>query len=70
MYENVVADLIKLQQKGTVLEYLVEFEALLIKTDQIPTDQVVSYFVSGLKDSIKSDVETGKPPQHCMQLCV
>lgn len=54
-------DLTKLQQTGTVKEYQVQFEKLLIRAGKLSQSQQVGCFVSGLKESIRTDVQASKP---------
>lgn len=51
-YDNYFGELSKLQQSGSVQDYLEQFETLLSKTSGLPVDQFVAMFVSGLKESI------------------
>lgn len=53
--------LTKLRRKGTVQEYQVEFERLLAKASSLPQDRKVSYFISGLRDAIRIDVQANIP---------
>jgi hypothetical protein len=54
-------ELTKLQQSGSVKDYQGQFEQLLAKAGHLPPIRQVSCFVSGLKESIKADVMTGRP---------
>lgn len=53
--------LTKLRQKGTVQEYQIEFERLLAKAGSLPQDRQVSCFISGLRDTIRIDVQANRP---------
>ncbi|KAK1357252.1 hypothetical protein POM88_050508 [Heracleum sosnowskyi] len=54
-------ELTKLQQTGTVQEYQTRFEKLLAKAGLLPQGRQVSCFISGLRDSIRADVQANKP---------
>jgi hypothetical protein len=54
-------ELTKLQQEGSVREYQARFESLLSKIGNLPQNQQVSCFISGLEEVIKSDVMAGQP---------
>ncbi|KAK0600184.1 hypothetical protein LWI29_012574 [Acer saccharum] len=54
-------ELTKLQQSGTIQDYQTRFEKLLAKVGQLPQARQVSCFVSGLRDSIRADVQAGRP---------
>ena len=53
-----------------MFDYQIEFEILLSKTSGVPREQLVSYFVSGLKDKIRLDVEIGKPTSLHKAVCL
>ncbi|KAK0587236.1 hypothetical protein LWI29_019561 [Acer saccharum] len=54
-------ELIQLRQTGTVVEYQARFEKLLAKVGSLAPDKKVSCFVTGLKDSIRTDVQANLP---------
>ncbi|KAF8378270.1 hypothetical protein HHK36_029609 [Tetracentron sinense] len=54
-------ELTKLQQTGSVRDYQTHFEKLLARVGPFPQAQQVSCFVSGLRDSIKTDVQASRP---------
>lgn len=54
-------ELTKLQQTELVQDYQTQFEKLLGKVGLLPQPRQVSCFVSGLQDSIRTDVQVGKP---------
>lgn len=55
-FDDYIGELIRLQQTRSVADYKIQFETLLSKTKGIPRDQLVSYFISGLKEDIKYSV--------------
>lgn len=54
-------ELTKLQQTELVQDYQTQFEKLLGKVGLLLQPRQVSCFVSGLQDSIRTDVQVGKP---------
>ncbi|GJZ38911.1 organic solute transporter OST-alpha [Tanacetum coccineum] len=54
-------DLTKLIQEGTVQSYQSQFTKLLAKVGYLPQDHQVSGFVSGLSDSIRTEVQANCP---------
>lgn len=42
-----------LKQEGDMEEYVRRFEVLIVQVLEIPEDQILSYFMGGLKDEIK-----------------
>lgn len=60
-FQDFFGELIKLQQVGSVCDYHTQFEKLLAKVGRLSQDRQVSWFVSGLKDTIKADVLAGRP---------
>ncbi|KAA8542515.1 hypothetical protein F0562_023667 [Nyssa sinensis] len=60
-FQDFFGELTKLQQVGSVRDYQTQFEKLLSKVGQLPQNRQVSCFISGLKDSIKADVLSGRP---------
>ncbi|KAK0581463.1 hypothetical protein LWI29_014052 [Acer saccharum] len=61
-------ELTKLQQTGTVLDYQSKFEQLLAKAGALPQPRQVSCFISGLKDSIRTDVQANRPTSLTMAI--
>lgn len=53
--------LFKLQQTGTVSEYLTEFERLANRTIGLPPSCLLSYFVSGLILELRREVQVLRP---------
>lgn len=60
-FHEFFGELTKLQQMGSVREYQSRFEQLLAKVGHLTPTRQVSCFVSGLKESIKAVVLTGRP---------
>ncbi|KAA8538347.1 hypothetical protein F0562_027830 [Nyssa sinensis] len=62
-------ELTKLQQSGTVQDYQTRFEKLLAKVGHLPQARQVSCFVSGLRDSIRADVQAELQDRRNKGLC-
>nr|CAD1835788.1 unnamed protein product [Ananas comosus var. bracteatus] len=60
-YQDFFGDLTKLKQMGSVRDYQTQFERLLIRVGTLTAIQQVGCFVSGLKESIRTDVQACKP---------
>ncbi|KAJ0021522.1 hypothetical protein Pint_31690 [Pistacia integerrima] len=60
-YLDFFGDLAKLQQKGSVQAYQVQFEKLFSKVGWLAPERKVSCFISGLQDSICIEVQVGRP---------
>ncbi|KAA8544487.1 hypothetical protein F0562_022473 [Nyssa sinensis] len=60
-FQDFFGELIKLQQVGSVRDYQTRFEKLLSKAGHLPQNRQVSCFISGLKDTIRADVLSGRP---------
>ncbi|KAK2971290.1 hypothetical protein RJ640_001316 [Escallonia rubra] len=60
-YQDCFGELTKLQQTGTVKEYQTQFSRLLLRAGRLLPEQQVGCFVSGLKESLKADVQACKP---------
>ncbi|KAL4186481.1 hypothetical protein AMTRI_Chr09g14350 [Amborella trichopoda] len=60
-FQDFFGDLIKLQQIGSVREYQTQFERLLIQAGRLTPLQQMGCFISGLKESIKMDVQACQP---------
>ena len=62
---KVVEDFNRLQQTGTLAEYLARFEELrvimLLRTPNMPENYLLESFIGGLKPAIKSLVRAFKP---------
>ncbi|KAK0571896.1 hypothetical protein LWI29_023257 [Acer saccharum] len=58
---NFFGELTKLQQTGTVEEYQGKFEKLLARAGHLPQAQQVSCFISGLRDTIRTDIQANRP---------
>jgi len=59
-FDDPLADLMKLRQRGTVEHYQEEFDALLNRVD-LPVNHAISCFLSGLNDEIQTSVRKFKP---------
>jgi hypothetical protein len=60
-FEDFYGDLSKLKQHGSVKEYQCQFEKLLNRVGKLSQAHQVGGFVSGLKESIRIDVQAVKP---------
>ncbi|KAK2999353.1 hypothetical protein RJ639_024546 [Escallonia herrerae] len=60
-YQDFFGDLTKLQQSGTVKEYHTQFSRLLLRAGRLLPEQQVGCFISGLKESLRVDVQSRKP---------
>ncbi|KAJ0048459.1 hypothetical protein Pint_15579 [Pistacia integerrima] len=60
-FEDPFGELIKLRQAGLVIEYQCKFERLLAKAGALTQDRKVTCFITGLKDSIHTDVQANRP---------
>nr|DAD27430.1 TPA_asm: hypothetical protein HUJ06_028898 [Nelumbo nucifera] len=60
-YDDPFGELTKLRQTGTVREYQSQFERLLSRTEKLSQAQQISCFISGLKDSIRVEVQARRP---------
>jgi hypothetical protein len=60
-FEDFYGDLSKLKQHGSVKEYQCQFEKLLSRVGKLSQADQVGGFVSGLKESIRIDVQAVKP---------
>jgi hypothetical protein len=61
-FDDFFGDLTKLRQTGTVREYQGEYERLLSRAGCLSLTQQVSGFISGLKESIRPEVQASRPP--------
>lgn len=59
-FDDPLADLMKLRQRGTVEQYQENFDALLNRVD-LPVNHAVGCFLSGLNDEIQTAVRMFKP---------
>ncbi|MCI34509.1 hypothetical protein A2U01_0055729, partial [Trifolium medium] len=55
---DVYEQLTELRQKGTVEEYIQEFERLTAQIPRLPDKQYLGYFLHGLKDEIRGRVRS------------
>jgi len=60
-YEDPTGTLFKLTQKGTVAQYLSEFEDLANRVIGLPAPFLLSCFVSGLAPDIRREVQAHQP---------
>ena len=60
-YEDLTGSLFKLTQKGTVSQYLSEFEELVNRVVELPPSFLLSCFVSGLSPEIHREVQIHQP---------
>ncbi|XP_028113652.1 uncharacterized protein LOC114311688 [Camellia sinensis] len=61
-FEDFFGDLTKLQQRGSVREYQTQFERLLTRAGSLTPQQQIGCFTSGLKESIRVEVQASRPP--------
>jgi hypothetical protein len=60
-FEDFFGDLTKLRQTGTVREYQGQYERLLSRAGRLSVTQQVGGFISGLKESIRLEVQASGP---------
>ncbi|XP_058784061.1 uncharacterized protein LOC131658827 [Vicia villosa] len=60
-YENHQAELFKLKQEGTVVEYQTKFEKLGNQVVGLPPDAILNCFISGLTIEIQNEMAIHKP---------
>ncbi|XP_022888557.1 uncharacterized protein LOC111404064 [Olea europaea var. sylvestris] len=60
-YHNFFGDLTKLKQTGSVRDYQMEFDRLLHRVGSLSKGQQVGCFISGLKESLRVDVQACNP---------
>ncbi|CAL5377841.1 unnamed protein product [Camellia sinensis] len=60
-FQDFFGELTKLQQTGSVREYQAQFEKLLVRVGRLTPSHQVGCFISGLKESIKADVQASRP---------
>ncbi|XP_028055574.1 uncharacterized protein LOC114259749 [Camellia sinensis] len=60
-FQDFFGELTKLQQTGSVREYQAQFEKLLVRVRRLTPSHQVGCFISGLKESIKVDVQASRP---------
>ena len=60
-YEDPTGSLFKLTQKGSVAQYLSEFEDLANRVVGLPPTFLLSCFVSGLSSDIRREVQAHQP---------
>ena len=67
-FEDQFSELIKLRQRGSMLEYQGKFERQLAMVGVLQQDRKVSCFLTGLKDSIRTDVQVHRPTTLAMAI--
>ncbi|XP_058757922.1 uncharacterized protein LOC131631166 [Vicia villosa] len=60
-FENHQAELFKLKQSGSVMEYQTRFEQLGNKVVGLPADAILNCFISGLQQDIQNELAIHKP---------
>lgn len=60
-FEDHFEELSKFRQTGSVAEHYKSFIRLMAKAGNVTTEQQVSFFVEGLRDSLRVDVKAPKP---------
>ncbi|XP_058752398.1 uncharacterized protein LOC131625563 [Vicia villosa] len=60
-YDNHQAELFKLKQEGTVVEYQTKFEQLGNQVVGLPQDAILNCFISGLNVDIKNEMAIQRP---------
>jgi hypothetical protein len=60
-FDDFFGDLTKLRQTGTVSEYQGQYERLLSRAGKLSVAQQIWGFISGLKDSIRLEVQASRP---------
>lgn len=60
-YEDPTGQLFKLVQKGTVREYLAQFESLANRITGLSPSSLLSCFISGLEPDIRREVQALQP---------
>ena len=60
---SVFERLATLRQEGTVEEFVREFEILMGQTKEVPEEQVLGYFLAGLREDIKGQVRIQDPQE-------
>lgn len=52
------------------MDYQIQFELLLSKTKEISANQRISYFVSGLQEEIKANMQMAQPCSLDIAICL
>ncbi|XP_019420680.1 PREDICTED: uncharacterized protein LOC109330865 [Lupinus angustifolius] len=60
VYDDPIAELMKLRQKGTIVEYHKEFDVVITRLDRFE-DYILSCFLSGLKNDVQMMVRMFQP---------
>lgn len=60
-YEDPTGQLFKLTQRGSVMEYLTQFEALANRITSLSPSSLLSCFILGLKPDIRHEVQALQP---------
>ncbi|MCH98142.1 hypothetical protein A2U01_0019141, partial [Trifolium medium] len=61
-YEDVEGDLSKLSQTGSVADFQAQFEDLMNKVTGISEPLLISFFITGLKRSLRRELQFHRPP--------
>jgi hypothetical protein len=61
IFEDHFGDLTKLQQTGAVRDYQFQFEQLLSRVEKLSVQQQLGCFVSGLKNTLRTEVQAARP---------
>jgi hypothetical protein len=61
LFEDFFGDLSKLKQMGTVRDYQIQFERLLSRVGRLAPDHQLGCFISGLKETIRTEVQAARP---------
>lgn len=61
-FDDKLEDLSRLQQTGTVDEYMAKFENLLNKVEGQSEEALITFFIGELKTEIKSQLKIARPP--------
>lgn len=60
-FQDFFGELSKLQQTSSVRDYQTQFERLLVRVGRLSTEHQIGCFTSGLKDTIRAEVQASKP---------
>jgi hypothetical protein len=60
-FKDHFGDLTKLWQVGSVRDYQTEFERLLSCVGKLSSQHLLGYFMSGLKETIRTEVQAARP---------
>lgn len=60
-FDDKLEDLSRLQQTGTVAEYMAQFEGLLNEVEGQSEETLITFFIGGLKAEIKGQLKINRP---------